>query len=156
MSDDGNSRNDVQELLNSAEAESIDELIRNRRAQLDELRARNRAMMESLVAASPSTKPPAELETALRSHPASDVADVERTYLKAFMDHASATRRRLDALDAKTSQLRSSVVRQQACLLGLWLLLFVVVVAANGAALQANMVALIPKFVVAKATEAEL
>lgn len=135
---------EVLELLNSAETESIDELIRNRRAQLEDLRARNRAMMESLLTSSPVMPTTTELQAALQDSPKSnDEPNVEATYLRAFMQHSAEIRWRLDSVESSMRRLEDLISFRFWCSFTLWLLLFGALLVANGALLQPILLAVV-------------
>lgn len=128
MDDDDDDDLTAPGLVSTAGAEeSIDELIRTRRLHLDDLRARNRAMMESLATTPPSlhkSTPPQQQHQQQQSEAPND--EVELKYLKAYMEHAKETRIRLDNLEKNSRKLEELIGRRLNSVAALGVALFVV------------------------------
>lgn len=118
-------------------SDSIDELIASRRAQLETLRARNRAMMENLITASPSLSEDVrsvltELDKVPNSDPAPRPPDVERVYLHALMEHSRQVAASLEALKTSHHQIEAHLSLKLTLLSVAWLLVFLLFLLVNG------------------------
>lgn len=119
--------------------DSIDDLIASRRAQLETLRARNRAMMENLITASPLSEDVRSVLTELDKAAEPRPPDVERVYLHALMEHSRQVAASLDALNNSHQRIEAHVSLKLTLLTIAWLLVFLLFLLVNGNAIAARL-----------------